>query len=190
MKQLFVLIITMSLISSCNQKKTNKVQSEPKSNSELKIESEPKKIDTTVVYWQTEFDTVQNVQEILIGNDIHRLEIKSYSLNDSSIVNINGLYKAIYHDNVSQIVLTKQTDTILITELNKRVFKDSLNSEFFRRCILSPIRYTGIRSNRLYFTGDFFVPDTDWAFGNEFAIFYQTEKKSQIDSWNYRDTGL
>ncbi|WP_159018040.1 DUF4738 domain-containing protein [Algibacter sp. L3A6] len=190
MKQLLILIFIFLILSGCDWKKNDKNQSEFESTTDFKIETELKAKDTTVVYWETGFDTIQNVQDIYIGNDKHRLEIKSYSLNDSSIVNINDNFKEIYHDCASQIILTNKKDTILKAILNKRIFKDSLNSEFYRRCVLSTVEYDGIRSNRLFFKGGLFVPDTDRVFGNEFAIFYRTEKKNQIESWNYEDLGL
>ena len=183
MKQLLILIITFSILSSCDRKKSKNTQSELKVETETKL----KKNDTTVVYWQTDFDTISNSQEIMIGNSKHQLEIKSYSLNDSSIVNINGNNKEIYHNYNFEIILKKQKDTILKSELHKENFKDSLNNEFYKRCILLGIEYNGIRSNRLFFKGGLFVPDTDWGFENEFAIFYQTENKNQLDSWNYKE---
>ncbi|RBW63430.1 hypothetical protein DS884_00125 [Tenacibaculum sp. E3R01] len=192
MKQLLILIITFSIISSCDRKKSEKTQSELKQKTELKTatESEPKTVDTIEVYYPTEFDTIQNFKEVQIESDKLLLGIKTYSLNDSSIVNINGNYKETYHNYVSQITLTKLKDTILKTQINKSIFKDSLNSEFYRRCTFDGIEYNGIRSNRIYFKGYFSVPDTDWAFGNEFAIFYRTEKKNQVNSWNFKDIGL
>lgn len=183
MKQLLILIITLSILSSCNRKKSKKTVAE------LNVETGTKlnKIDTTVVYWQTDFDTISDSQEIMIGNSKHQLEIKSYSLNDSSIVNIKGNNKKIYHNYNFEIILKKQNDTILKSEFYKKNFKDSLNNEFYKRCILLGVEYEGIRSNRLFFTGGFFVPDTNWAFENEFSIFYQSEKKNQLDSWNYNE---
>ena len=118
------------------------------------------------------------------------MELKTYSLNDSSIISVNGSYKGIYHDYISEIILTRLNDTILNRKLTKRKFKDSLNNEFYKLSVLAGIEYNGIRSNRLYFKGKLNVPDTDWVIGNEFGIFYQTEKKNKIDSWNYKDIGL
>ena len=188
MKQLFILIITFSILSSCGRKKSKKIQS--KFKPKIETESRPKKIDTTVVYWQTDFDTIRKTQELRIGNEKFKLELKTYSLNDSSIVTVNGSYKGIYHDYISEIILTKLNDTILNRKLTKKKFKDSLNNEFYKLSVLTGIEYNGIRSNRLYFKGRFNVPDTDWVIGNEFGIFYQTEKKNKIDSWNYKDIGL
>ncbi|XLS27925.1 DUF4738 domain-containing protein [Flavobacteriaceae bacterium M23B6Z8] len=197
MKQLLILILALSILSSCDRQKSKKTQSEFKSEMELIAEPKPelKKLDTTVVYWQTEFDTIRKYQEVQIGNEIHRLELKTYSLNDSSIVRINDLnkpiiYKDIYHDKVTEITLKKGNDVILKSQVKKATFKDSLDGDFLKYSVLRSVEFDFIRSNRLYFKADIDVPDTDWAIGADFAIFYQTEKKGEIDYWNIEDIGL
>ncbi|GAB4161562.1 MAG: hypothetical protein Tsb0033_19260 [Winogradskyella sp.] len=199
MKQLLILILTLSILTSCELKKSEKTQSEYKPDAELKTEpeseSEMKQLDTTVVYWQTDFDTIRKHQEVQIGNEIHQLELKTYSLNDSSIVRINDLnkpiiYKDIYHDNVTEIILKKGNDVILKSQVKKSTFKDSLDGDFLKYSVLRSVEYDFIRSNRLYFKADIDVPDTDWAVGTDFAIFYRTEKKGKIDYWNIKDIGL
>ena len=199
MKQLLILILTFSILSSCERKKSKRTQSEFKPETELKTETEPepalKKLDTTVVYWQTEFDTIQKYQEVQIGNEIHQLELKTYSLNDSSIVRINDLnkpiiYKDIYHDNVTEIILKKGNAVILKSQVKKSTFKDSLDGDFLKYSVLRDVEYDFIRSNRLYFKAHINVPDTDWSLGTDFAVFYRTEKKGKIDYWNNNDIGL
>ncbi|MBR9831324.1 DUF4738 domain-containing protein [bacterium] len=152
-------------------------------------------MDTTVVYWPTDFDTIRKSQEVKIGNNIHKLELKTYSLNDSSIVRINDLnrpiiYKDIYHDNVTEIILKKGNDVILKSQVKQATFKDSLDSDFFKYSVLRSVEYNSIRSNRLYFKADIDVPNTDRAIEADFAIFYQTEEKGKIDYWNIKDIGL
>lgn len=197
MKKLLILIILFSILSSCNQKKSEKTQSEFTTNTELKIEpkSESIKIDTTVVYWQTDFDTIRNIQQVKIGNEIHQLELKTYSLNDSSIVRINDLnkpiiYKDIYHDYVTEIILKNENDIILKSKLNKTTFRDSLDGDFLKYSVLRGVEYDFIRSNRLYFKSHINVPDTDWSIGADFAIFYETEKKGQLEILDIKDIGL
>ena len=56
--------------------------------------------------------------------------------------------------------------------------------------MLRTVEYKSIRSNRLYFKANIEFPDTDWLIGTDFAIFYKTEKKGQIDFWNIKDIGL
>jgi len=186
MKQFLILVITFSMLWSCGKEKSKKTEPELMPEAELTL----KKADTTIVYWQTDSDTIRKKLDIKIGNDKHELELKTYSLNDSTIISVNGNYKGIYHDYRSEILLTKDNDTILNRKLTKQVFKDSLNSEFYRLSVLTGIKYDGIRSNRLFFKGEFNVPDTDWVIANEFGIFYKTEHKNEINSWNYEDVGL
>ena len=57
------------------------------------------------------------------------------------------------------------------------------------------MEYDFIRSNRLFFKADIDVLDTDWVIGSDFAIFYQTERKGQIDfgikkTWDYKKKPL
>jgi len=186
MKKLLFLILAISLLTSCNDKKTEKTQVEI----ELKTELKSEKVDTTVVYWQTNFDTIKKTQEIYIGNDKHELELKTYSLNDSSIVKTSENYKEIYHDNVTEIIIKKGKELILKSLVKKSTFKDSLDGDFLKYSVLRSVEYDNIRSNRLYFKADIDVPDTDWAFGVDFAVFYQTDKKGQIDFWNVKEIGL
>lgn len=190
MKRPLILIFIFFILLSCDQKKSKKPESEHKLKTDLKVETKPTKSDTTIVYWQTKFDTIRKIQDIRIENDIHQLEVKNFSLNDSSIVSINGNYKGIYHDYASEIILTNKKDTVLYKKLTKKIFKDSLNSEFYKLCVLTGVEYDNIRSNSLYFKGGFNVPDTDWVIGNDFTIFFRTEKKGHINFGNFKDIGL
>lgn len=149
MKQFLILIIVFSILFNCNRKKGEKTETKFKSRTDLKVKQKPtpKKVDTIVSYWQTDFDTIRKNQEIKIENDIHKLALITYSLND----NVNENYKGIYHDYATEIILTKRNDTILNKKLTKKAFKDSLNSEFYKLAILMNIEYDGIRSNRLFF---------------------------------------
>ncbi|MDC8006081.1 hypothetical protein POV27_18660 [Aureisphaera galaxeae] len=198
MKQGLVVLIAIFIFASCDSKKTKEATSvtDTKTTTKEKETTIPETIDTIVVYWQTNFDTISKTEAVHIGNDKHQLLLKSYSLNDSAVVRINTgnsprIYKDIYHNYVTEVILTKDTDTILNTMLTKETFQDSLHIEEFRNYALwGGAEYDFIRSNRLYFKGSFNYPDTDWLIGNRFAIFYRTEKKNQIDSWNYEDIGL
>lgn len=197
MKQLLSLILIFSFLYSCDNKKPEKTQSEfkPKTEPKTELKVEPKKLDTTVIYWRTDFDTIRKNQEMKIGNENHQLELKTYSLNDSSIVRINDLnkpiiYKEIYHDNVTEIILRKRNEIVLKSLVKKSTFKDSLDGDFLKHSVLRAVEYDFIRSNRLYFKAHINVPDTDWSLGTDFAIFYQTDKKGKIDFWNIKDIGL
>ena len=182
MKQFLILSFLVVLIC-CKEEKTISKQAKVISNSE-KVQEKTK---DTISYWPTSFDTISTAQEILIGNSKHKLEIISFSLNDSSITRLKANLKEVYHNHNFELVLSKQLDTVFRAIIQKKHFKDSLNIGFYKNCILSDIKYEGIRSNRLYFKGSFSVPDTDWMYENDFAVFYRTKKKHKIDSWNYKE---
>ncbi|MDG5493011.1 DUF4738 domain-containing protein [Psychroserpens sp. SPM9] len=188
MKTLLTMLCAFSILISCKEKqsKTVPLDTTPKTEVVTKLKSEPQKTES-VVYWQTDYDTISNTQNIKIGNLVHQLDIKSYSLNDSSITKMNGTLKEIYHNYNFNIILKRHNDTIFQSVFHKEMFKDSLSREFYDKCILLGLEYTGIRSNRLYFKGAFFVPDTDWGVQNEIAIFYKTNKKNQFSSGNYKE---
>lgn len=187
MKRPLILILTPLLLINCNRK-----QSE---NDKTKIETNVglvKKTDTAIVYWQTDFDTLPKTHEVNIENDIYLLELKTYSLNDSSIVRINDtnkpeVYKDIYHDRVTDIILKRGNTVILNSQVKTANFKDSLGGDFLKYSVLRDVKFDFIRSNRLYFKADIDVPDTDWAVGLDFAIFYRTDKKGRIDYWNVKE---
>ncbi|CAM1365333.1 DUF4738 domain-containing protein [Tenacibaculum xiamenense] len=182
MKHLFISILII-FSSSCSRKKSEKTRPDSKSQSQLKT-------DTIISYWQTDYDTISKNREIKIENELYQLELTTYSLNDSSIIKTNKNYKEVYHNWATEIILTRLNDTVLYRKLTKKPFKDSLNPEFYKLAILTNIEYDGIRSNRLFFKGELNVPDTDWVIGNNFGVFYKTEQKNKIQSWNYEDIGL
>lgn len=187
MKQFLMILIITALLSSCNQKKSKQSKSLAKPQKELKVEklSNAEQNKSTMVYWQTNFDTIRQIQNVTIDDNQHQLELKSFSLNDSSIVRTNE----IYHDRASEIILTQNVDTLLYKKLTKDVFKDSLGVEFYNRGVLSSIEFENIDSDRLYFKGKLNVPDTGWLLSNEFSIYFRTEKRGLIDFENFQDIG-
>lgn len=189
MKQLLLLILTALLLLNCKQKESEQTKTEVETSS-ITVNN---KIDTIVVYWETNFDTSRQHHEINIENDVYELELKTYSLNDSSIVkmNIGGkseIHKDIYHDHLTDLILKKENNVILKSQINKTTFKDSLSGDFLKYSVLTNVKYESIRSNRLYFKADLDVPDTDWSTELDFAIFYRTNKKGQIEYWNVEES--
>ena len=151
-----------------------------------------KSSDTVITYWKKNLDTLTERKTIRIGNDKYDLILKSYSLNDSSITRINTLnkpiiYKDIYHDYQSEVILMYKDQLVVSKPINKGTFKDSLSDEFLEQSILKEISFTNVRSNRLYFNAILYIPDTDWMVSIDFAIFYQTNKKGKVDFWNVID---
>jgi len=172
---------------NCDRKQSAKDKTEPEANSR----SIGDKIDPTIVYWKLDLDTIHKTYQVNIENDKYELELKNYSLNDSSIIKINDtnkpeIYKDIYHDRVTDIILKKGNNIILNSQVKKANFKDSISGDFLKYSVLRNVEFDFIRSNRLYFKADIDVPDTDWATGLDFAIFYRTNKKGLIDYWNVK----
>jgi len=189
MKHLLISILAASLLLNCKQKDSEQAKTEEEANSVVANN----KIDTIVVYWETNFDTIRQRHEINIENYTYELELKTYSLNDSSIVKLNDggrseIHKDIYHDNVTDIILKKGNNVILKSQIKKATFKDSLNGDFLKYSVLRSVKYESIRSNNLYFKADIDVPDTDWSTELDFTIFYRTDKKGQIEYWNIKES--
>lgn len=150
-------------------------------------------VDTSTTFWQLDFDTTKATITVPIDNDSYLLKIATYSLNDSSIIWINSLnkgkiYKEVYHNYESLIRLIHHDEAVLDITLDKQTFKDSLSHEFYDRSVIWNIEYNSVRSNRLYFTVDLLVPDTDWMAKGEMAVFYRTSKKGQIDFWGFEES--
>ncbi|HHC78262.1 MAG TPA: hypothetical protein ENK46_00140 [Flavobacteriia bacterium] len=184
MKQLLSLILIFSILSSCDQKKSNKIQSEFKQKTDLKAEMEPKpkteleivqsekEKDTIYNYWALMLDTISDKKEFKISNLKHTLELKTYSLNDSSIVrNLAQKGQQAYLDYSHKMV----TDFKLLTDsivdkkqIDRTDFKKSLISEFYAECNLFSTEIDSIVGNTVYLTSDLAVPDTD----NQWRVWY------------------
>lgn len=183
MKELLIgLLITVSSIACTSTSEKN--NADAKGNAAV-VTTE---LDTTVIYWETDVDTVKADSSIRVGNEYYDLNIATYSLNDSSISWVNDLnrdliYKDVYHNRATIISLSGKNDTIIAAVLDKSEFEDLLDSEFYNRCYLKNIEYDFIRSNRIYFKVTLIVPDTDWQMDGMMAIFYKTSKKGVVDSW-------
>ena len=177
MKQLLILILTLSILSSCDRKKSDKTQSEFMPKTELKAEtkSEPikeaentqskKKKDTINNYWALILDTISSKKEFKISDLRHTLEVKTYSLNDSSIVrNLSQNGGQAYLDHSHKMV----TDFKLLTDsivdkkqIDRTDFEKSLFPEFYAECNLFSTEIDSIVGNSIYLNSDLAVPDSD-----------------------------
>ncbi|WP_458626453.1 hypothetical protein [Winogradskyella sp. PC D3.3] len=201
MKRLLILILTFSILSSCGRKKSEKTQSEFKSKTELKAEtkSEPKKElentqsnkkkDTINNYWALILDTISTKREFNISDIKHTLELKTYSLNDSSIVrNLAQDEKQVYLDHSHKMV----TDFKLLTDsivdkkqIDRTDFKESLISEFYAECNIFSTEIDSILGNTIYLTSDLNVPDT----GNQWRVWYSINiKDKKIGNLNIKES--
>ena len=200
MKQLLILII-ICLLSSCNQKKNEKVQTEDESKTELnpEIKLEPQselKIletengkDTIYNYWELILDTTKVKKEFRIAKKKYELELKTYSLNDSAIVRTLGrAYEGAYIDHSHTMV----TDFNLLTDslvdrkrIDRTFFKESLFEDFYQECNLFSTEIDSIKQNTVYLTSDLAVPDSD----NQWRVWYTlTIINDRIDSLEIKNT--
>lgn len=185
MKLSLIKILSAFLIMSCNDQSQN--QSKSQSIAEKPAHQTAINADTTFTIWELESDTTITSQDIQIDNDFYQIRTITYSLNDSSVkwTNNSGtsVFVDTYHNHQSDIYLIGENDTVLSTSLTKEIFRDSLNPEFYQRAIIWNVEYESVRSNRLYFTAQLLVPDTDWGMKGMFAVFFRTDKKGQVDFW-------
>lgn len=151
-----------------------------------KIEPNVNQSKSEITYWKTDYDTITETNEINIENETYHLNTKTYCLNDSSIVKKSDNITFIYHNYISELTLKKGNFIVLKSQINKEIFKDSLDNDFYRHSILKNIKFNFVRSNRLYFKSKFNLPETDWIIESDFAIFFRTNKKGKINYWNVK----
>ncbi|MEP5933483.1 MAG: hypothetical protein ABJ218_00045 [Winogradskyella arenosi] len=191
MKQLLILLLTFFLLSSCDRNKSKKNQSEFKSKTELTAETESEqkielesnhskhKKDTINNYWALILDTISTKKEFKISELKYTFELKTYSLNDSSIVrNLAQNGEQAYLNHSHKMV----TDFILLTDsivdkkqIDRTDFKESLIPEFYAECNLFSTEIDSIFGNTIYLTSDLNVPDT----GNQWRVWYSIKVKDK-----------
>jgi hypothetical protein len=191
MKQLLYLILIFSFLSSCDRKKSEKTQSQFNQKTELnaETESEPKKEleilqtkkekDTINNYWALILDTISSKKEFKISDLKHTLELKTYSLNDSSIVrnlaqNGGKPYLDHSHKMVTDFKLLTNS-TIDKKQIDRTDFKKSLIPEFYAECNLFSTEIDSILGNTIYLTSELNVPDTD----NQWKVWYTIKIKNK-----------
>ncbi|MFD2543745.1 hypothetical protein ACFSSB_15570 [Lacinutrix gracilariae] len=191
MKQLLILLLTFSVLSSCDRNKSEKNQSEFKSKTELTAETESEqkielesnqsknKKDTINNYWPLILDTISTKKEFKISELKHTLELKTYSLNDSSIVrNLaqNGEQEYLDHSHKMVTDFKLLTDSIVDKkQIDRTDFKESLIPEFYAECNLFSTAIDSILGNTIYLTSDLNVPDT----GNQWRVWYSIKVKDK-----------
>jgi len=190
MKQFLFLILIFLILSSCDRKKSDKTQSEFNPKTELKAEtkSEPKKELETIQskqkkdsinnYWAVILDTIYSKKEFKISEFKHTLELKTYSLNDSSIVrNLAQKGEKAYLDHSHKMVtdLKLLTDSIVDKkQIDRADFKKILIPEFYAECNLFSTEIDSISENTVYLTSDLAVPDTN----NQWRVWYSIKIKN------------
>ena len=166
-----ILIFTFSILFSC-QEKSKKVHSKLKSKTETEVIQPEKRKDTIYNYWELDLEVSVDKKEFEISNKTYMLELKTYSLNDSSIVRVFEEWNSkVYIDHSHKIVtdLKLLTDSIVYQkQIDRRDFKKSLIPEFYEVCNLFSTEIDSIVENTVYLTSDLAVPDTD----NQWYVWY------------------
>jgi|TARA_R110000868_G_scaffold385339_5_gene653196 hypothetical protein len=188
MKQLLILIFIFSFVS-CDRKKSDKIQSEVEQKIELETVQSKKKTDTINNYWALILDTISSKKEFKISDLKHTLELKTYSLNDSSIVrNLAQDGEQPYLDHSHKMV----TDFKLLTDstvdkkqIDRTDFEKSLIPEFYAECNLYTTEIDSIRANTIYLNSSLAIPDTD----NVWRVWYSINiKNNRLGNLNIKET--
>jgi hypothetical protein len=193
MKQLLSLILTFTVLTSCDRIKSDKaelnVETESGQKKELEVVQSKKEKDTINKYWALILDTISSNREFKISELNHILELKTYSLNDSSIVrNLTQNGEQVYLDHSHKMV----TDFKLLTDsivdkkqIDRTDFEKSLIPEFYAECNLFSTEIDSIVGNNIYLTSDLTVPDTD----NHWRVWYSIKiNNNQLGKLEIKET--
>lgn len=192
--KLCFLLLTILFVGCKNQgslnseSAINKVDSSIQQKGHLQVEP--------IFYADIDNEKQHNFEIINIENEQYKLEINKYCLNDSAIrqnISIDGesegkLMPAIqvYHNYEVMLHLGKfksDPNTIFMKKISKEIFKDSLSEEFYNQATVFYVNYHSTLSNRVYCKVVLSMPDSDWQEEFICAIFFRTDKISQMDFW-------
>ncbi|OQD43901.1 hypothetical protein BUL40_04675 [Croceivirga radicis] len=189
MKQFLILILILSILSSCDRRKSDKIQPKLEQKTELETVKSKKEINTINNYWALILDTISSKKEFKILDIKHTLEIKTYSLNDSSIVrNLSQNGEQVYIDHSHKMV----TDFKLLTDsivdkkqIDRTDFEKKLIPEFYAECNLFSTEIDSIVGNNIYLSSDLAVPDTD----NQWRVWYSIKiNNNQLGKLEIKET--
>lgn len=192
MKQLLILMFTFSILSSCDLKKSDKIQSEieqktdSKTEMELNIKTElevaqtENKKDTIYNYWELILDSISDKKDFKILNKNYKLELKTFSLNDSLIVRNLGQGKEQTYLDHSHTMVTDiklWTDSIVDQKrIDRTDFEKLLIPEFYAECNLFSTEIDSVIGKTVYLTSDLAVPDKD----NQWRVWYSIKLNKKI----------
>ena len=121
-------------------------------------------------------DSTITVQQVSMYNELYTLQLTKYIKSDTLIA--------------TRILLEKDKKEVFKTDINVYSFPTISDRSSFRPAVLLDVSYSFVRSNRLYFTSVLKSLRTGKEKKPEFAIFYQTQKRGQMDYWpKYDDAG-
>ncbi|WP_203292491.1 hypothetical protein [Luteirhabdus pelagi] len=175
MKPFFVLFCFTALMLSCDSKRRETTVIEPIKDSVTSthpLNLKKTDIDTIHNYWQLDVDTITERKEFSFLDENYILTLKTYSLNDSSVIrrlgrNDSPVYMEYAHNVITDIELASDT-LINRKRIDKAHFKDFVDPEFYRICTLFSTEIDSINKKTVYMSSQLTVPDT----GNHWEISY------------------
>jgi hypothetical protein len=193
MRKLLIALFILSSLCNCVQKKSEESQPEIVSKTKQKSEivAVPTiKTDTIKNYWALILDTISSKKEFKIDDFEHILKVKTYSLNDSSIVrnlsqNGEPAYLDHSHKMVTDLELIRSAEVIDTKQIDRTDFEQALFPEFYAECNLFSTVIDSIIENKLYLATELAVPDTD----NHWKVWYTiTIESGALGNLDIRDT--
>lgn len=188
--KLLSLFLYICISVSCNKKKDG-IQIKnlnTQNNTLLKDETKSDNFriseqDTIYNYWELKYDTITYQTDLKVLNKIYTLQLKTFSLNDSTIVRkLDEKYIDHSHTIVTDIKITY--DSVVVKKrIDKTNFKEYLIPEFYADCNLLQTEYESILKNKIYLISILSVPDTD----NQWQIKYSLPLNENIDSLTIKE---
>lgn len=165
MKFILSLLILILLLSGCKEKEQSTDLIEPEQEQTFREADAQSKMDTIHNFQAVRYDTIVDKRDVRISNMEYRLELLTFSLNDSSVVRqsgTDGSYRYVDHLHKTVTEVKLMNDAILDRiRIDKTNFKKSLDPEFYSDCNLMSTRIDSLKDRTVYLTTDLAIPETD-----------------------------
>ncbi len=127
-------------------------------------------------------DSIETLNVLNLFNKEHNLYVISSENREVSFLDASFTEK--FNGKQFLIKLMEGENLVLELPIGKETFRDSLDVESYDQLKMIELEYSAVRSNRLFFkTRIESTTEKKQVYDFEFGIFYQTEKKGQIDFW-------
>lgn len=165
MKIILSLLILTLLLLSCKEKDRNNDPIVLNPEQSMLEANEQSKMDTIHNYQALSYDTIAYKRDVRISGMEYRLEVLTFSLNDSSVVRpsgTDGLHRYIDHLHKTVTDFKLSNDVILDRiRIDKAYFKNSLDPGFYSECNLILTHIDSLMDHTIYLTTDLAIPETD-----------------------------
>tara|TARA_R110002020_G_scaffold97708_5_gene233174 strand:+ start:3446 stop:4024 length:579 start_codon:yes stop_codon:yes gene_type:complete len=185
MKNIVVLFLISILIGCNGKKKTFPSPVVEGKNDEVLIRS-----DTIINYWELEFDTIKSTKNFQFENMEFRLDLKTYSLNDSLIKrdlsNGTNSYLDYSHTKITRLQLSNE-HVVTTMNIKKDAFRTILDKDFYENSNLLSTELDRISHDTLHMISELNIPDTDiqWQIKYYYLILDNRIAKPYIVSKEY-----